>query len=66
MATITAFAFNFFETIGLAQPHIEVSVREPEEYVATREPLRMQWVRDVDSKGRKVVRIQWTNLQDRQ
>ena len=60
MATITAIAFNLFETVGLVQPRIQVMVREPEEYVAGRAPLRMQWVREVDSNGRRVLRIQWT------
>jgi hypothetical protein len=60
MATVTAIAFNRFETIGLVQPRIEVVVREPEECTVERKPLRMQWVHEVDSTGRKVLRIQWT------
>lgn len=60
MATVTAITFNLFETIGLVQPRIELMIREPEQCVADRKPLRMQWVHRVDSSGRKVIRIQWT------
>ena len=60
MATVTAIAFNLFETIGLVQPRIEVMVREPVECNDKREPLRMHWVREVDSSGRRVLRIRWS------
>ena len=60
MATVTAIAFNFFETVGLLQPRIEVVVREPIECMVERKPLRMQWVRELDSSGRRILRIQWT------
>jgi hypothetical protein len=59
MATITEIAFNLFETIGLVQSRIEVLIREPEVCVVERKPLRMQWVHEVDSTGRKVIRIRW-------
>ena len=59
MATIAAIAFNLFETIGLVQPRIEIIVREPEERDVERKPLRMQWVHETDSTGRKVIRIRW-------
>jgi hypothetical protein len=59
MASFTAIAHNLFETIGLVQPRIEVMVRETTEYTSDRKPLRMQWVRDVDFNGRRVIRIQW-------
>jgi hypothetical protein len=41
MATITAIAFNLFETIGLVQPRIEIIGREPEECMTERKPLRL-------------------------
>jgi hypothetical protein len=64
MATLTAVASNLFETIGLVQPCIQVMVREPMECPADRQPLRMRWVRELDSNGRKVTRIQW--VEDKQ
>ena len=60
MATVTAIAFNLFETIGLVQPRIEVAVHDPAEYAVVPKPLRMQWVRVVDFNGRRVLRIQWS------
>ena len=60
MASFTAIASNLFETIGLVQPRIEVEVRETTECTVERRPLRMQWVREVDSNGRRVIRVQWT------
>lgn len=66
MATVSAIAFNLFETIGLVQPRIEVMVREPAECTLERQPLRMRWVHEVDSTGRKVLRIQWTENKQRE
>lgn len=66
MATFTAIAFNMFETVGLVRPRIEVAVHEPAEYAVEREPLRMEWVRDVDSDGRRVIRIQWSTDKQRE
>ncbi|MGA2654271.1 MAG: hypothetical protein ABSF28_27425 [Terracidiphilus sp.] len=66
MATFTAIAFNTFETVGLVQARIEVAVREPAEYAAEHKPLRMEWVREVDSTGRKVIRIQWATDKQRE
>ena len=60
MATLTAIACNVFEVIGLAQPQIEVMVREPAEYqCSARQPLRMRWVREKDSDGRNIMRVLW-------
>ena len=59
MATVTAIAFNLFETIGLIQPRIGRIVREPVECAVERKPLGMQWFYDVGSTGRKVLRIHW-------
>ncbi|HUO59233.1 MAG TPA: hypothetical protein VMU24_01105 [Candidatus Acidoferrales bacterium] len=60
MATLTAIAYNVFEVIGIAQPRIEVMVREPLEYeCSARQPLRMQWVREKDSDGRNIMRVRW-------
>jgi hypothetical protein len=64
MATITAIAFNLFETIGLVQPRIEIIGREPEEHDFESKPLCMQWVHEADSTGRKVIRIRW--VEDKQ
>jgi hypothetical protein len=64
MATVTAIAFNLFETIGLVQPRFEIIGREPEEHDAESKPLQMQWVREADSAGRKVIRIRW--VEDKQ
>lgn len=64
MATLSAIASNLFETIGLAQPRIEVMVREDTESRMELQPLRMQWVRELDRNGRKVIRIQW--VEDKQ
>jgi hypothetical protein len=64
MATVTAIAFNLFETIGLVPPCFEVVVREPEECAADSKALRIQWVHDIDVTGRKVIRIQW--IEDKQ
>ncbi len=66
MATFTAIAFNMFETVGLVQPRIEVAVHEPAEYAVEHQPLRMEWVRDVDSNGRGVIRIQWSTDKPRE
>ena len=60
MVSFTAIASNLIETIGLVRPRIEVEVRETTEYTVERRPLRMQWVRGVDSNGRKIIRVQWT------
>ncbi|PSH05419.1 MAG: hypothetical protein CXZ00_01635 [Acidobacteria bacterium] len=59
MATITVFAQNLFEIIGLIQPRIEVMVREAPENGAGSAPLRMQWVRGTDSDGRRILRVEW-------
>jgi hypothetical protein len=59
MATVTAIAFNLFETIGLVQPRIEVVVREPGQCVVERQLLRMHWAHETDSNGRRVIRIRW-------
>jgi hypothetical protein len=64
MATLTAVAFNLFETIGFVQPCIQVMVRETTEYSVGLQPLRMRWVRELDSNGRRVTRIQW--IEDKQ
>ncbi len=64
MATLSAIASNLLETIGLAQPRMEVMVREDTEGTMELHPLRMQWVREVDCHGRKVVRVQW--VEDKQ
>jgi hypothetical protein len=58
MATLTAIAHNAFQAIGLVRPRIEVMVREPAEY-SERKPIRMQWVREADAQGRKIMRIRW-------
>ena len=64
MATITAIAFNLFETIGLVQPRIEIIGRESEEHDVESKPLCMVWVHEADSTGRKVIRIRW--VEDKQ
>jgi len=51
MATITAIAFNLFETIGLVQPRIEIIGREPEEHDFESKPLCMQWVHEADARS---------------
>jgi hypothetical protein len=43
---------------------MEVMVREDTEGTMELHPLRMQWVREVDCHGRKVVRVQW--VEDKQ
>jgi len=42
MATLSAIASNLLETIGLAQPRMEVMVREDTEGTMELHPLRMQ------------------------
>jgi hypothetical protein len=59
MASFTAIASNLFETIGLVQPRIEVMIRDSTECLADSGPGRMHWVHEVDSNGRRVIRIQW-------
>jgi hypothetical protein len=58
MATLTAITYNVFQAIGLVRPRIEVVVREPAEYTVHK-PIRMQWVRETDAQGRKIMRIRW-------
>jgi hypothetical protein len=64
MASLTAIAFNLFETIGFVQPCMEVMVRETTECSVGLQPLRMRWVHELDSNGRRVTRIQW--IEDKQ
>jgi len=59
MATLTAMAFNLFETIGFVRPCIEVMVREATECPVELKPLHMQWVRERRFDGRTATRIQW-------
>lgn len=66
MATYTAITCNLFEAIAFVQPRIEVIVREPVESAVERIPLRMQWIHDVDSTGRKAIRIHWTTENQRE
>ena len=59
MATLTAIAYNMFETVGLVQPRIEIAVREIGDGATSGRPLQMKWIYERDESGRKVIRIQW-------
>lgn len=59
MATLTAIAYNLFETVGLVQPRIEIAVREIEHRESSSRPPQMKWIHGRDESGRKVIRIEW-------
>ncbi len=61
MPKLTGMAFNLFESIGLATPRVEVTIREVHEHAGSDQerPQHQQWVTEKDDKGRKVVRLEW-------
>ena len=66
MATVTAIAFNVFEKIGFVPFRVAAIVRGPAECADERKPLRMQWVREVDSDGRMAIRIRLSTDNDQE
>ncbi len=61
MPKLSGMAFNLFESIGLATPRVEVTIREVHDHAGGSEdkPQHQQWITDKDQKGRKVVRLDW-------